>query len=88
MTKHVVATFESHAALFAQLEPEARKRGYGTKTTLFLADGSEHIQRLQTKHFPEASPCLDWYLIAEYLWKAAHCLHDEGSPEAAAWVRE
>lgn len=88
VNKHVMATFASHAALFAELEVEARKRGYPAKTTIFLADGSEHIQRLQAKHFPEASPCLDWYHMAEYLWKAAHCLYDEGSPEAAAWVRE
>jgi hypothetical protein len=88
INKHVMATFESHAALFKQLEPEARKRGYGSKTTLFLADGAEHIQRLQTKHFPAALPCLDWYHMAEYLWKAAHCIHNEGSPEAAAWVRK
>lgn len=88
INKHVLATFESHAALFAQLEPEARKRGYGHKTTLFLADGSEHIQRLQAQHFPDALPCLDWYHMAEYLWRAAHCLHDEGSKEATAWVEQ
>lgn len=87
INKHVMSTFESHAALFKELEPEARKRGYGSKTTLFLADGAEHIQRLQAKHFPDAQSCLDWYHMVEYLWKAAHCVHDEGSPDAAAWVR-
>ena len=88
INKHVFATLGRYAALFAQLEPEARKRGYANNTTLFIPDRSEHIERLQAKHFPDALPSLDWYHMAEYLWKAAHCLHDEGSLEAAAWVRE
>ena len=84
--KRLVATFESHEALFAWLEREARKRGYGTKQTVFWADGSEHIWRLKRKYFPDAEVCLDWYHVVEKLWTAGECLHGEGSQELKEWV--
>lgn len=86
INKRLIATFESHRALFVWLDREARKRGYGTKRTLFLADGSEHIWRLQEEYFPAAEVCLDWYHAAEYLWKAAGCLFSEGSDGLRDWV--
>jgi hypothetical protein len=84
--KRLVATFESHAALFAWLDTEAKKRGYGTKRTLFLADGAEAIWDVQARHFPDAEPCLDWFHVVEKLWDAGRCLHSEGSTELTAWV--
>ncbi len=87
VNKRMISTFESHDALFAWLVPEARKRGYGTKPTQFLADGSEHIWRLQRRLLPEAEPCLDWYHLAEYLWKAGRSFHREGTKALRQWVR-
>jgi hypothetical protein len=84
--KRLYATFESHAALFAWLDVEAKKRGYGQKRTLFLADGADIIWDLQARHFPDAEPCLDWYHVVEKLWDVGRCLHAEGSPELTAWV--
>jgi hypothetical protein len=86
--KRVYATFESHAALFTWLAKEAHKRGYGTKRTLFLADGAEAIWEQQALHFPKAEVCIDWVHIVEKLWAAGRCLHDEGSQALAAWVGE
>jgi hypothetical protein len=86
--KRLYATFESHEALFLWLRREADKRGYGSKPSLFIADGSEHIWRLQRQHFPEASTCLDWYHAAEKVWKAGECLFAEGSPELERWVAQ
>jgi hypothetical protein len=86
VNKRIVATFESHEALFIWLHREAVKRGYGRKRTLFLADGLEHIWRLQQRYFPEAEPCLDWFHVVEKLWSAGECLHPEGSAELRAWV--
>lgn len=86
INKRLCATFESHAALFQWLETEAKKRGYGRKRTLFLADGAEAIWDLQATYFPDAEPCIDWFHIVEKLWAAGRCLHDEGSSELAAWV--
>ena len=86
IAKRLCATFESHAALFAWLQVEAKKRGYGTKRTLFIADGAEAIWELQARIFPDAEPCLDWYHVAEKLWDAGRCLYPEGSPDLTGWV--
>jgi hypothetical protein len=74
--------------LFTWLSREADKRGYGEKETYFLADGSEHIWRLQQRYFPGANVCVDWYHIVEKLWSAGECIHGEGTPELAKWVQE
>lgn len=84
--KRLYATFESHAALFKWLHHEAVKRGYGTKRTLFLADGAEAIWDQQAIWFPKAEPCIDWVHIVEKLWAVGRCLHREGSDQLAAWV--
>lgn len=88
INKRVIGTFESHRALFIWLRAEAERRGYGRKRTLFLADGSRHIWRLQQKYFPEAECCLDWYHLVEYLWKAGCCIYKEGSDALRQWVSE
>ncbi len=86
VNKRLYATFESHEALFIWLRREADKRGYGRKQSLFLADGSDHIWRLQKQYFPDAEACLDWYHVIEKVWKAGECMYTEGSDELAAWV--
>jgi hypothetical protein len=88
INKRIYGTFKSHAALFGWLRKEADKRGYGKKRTLFLADGSEHIWRLQKTHFPEAETCLDWYHVAEKLWVAGQCLFAENSGDLKDWVSQ
>jgi hypothetical protein len=88
INKRLIATFESHEALFVWLHREAKKRGYGKKQTVFLADGCEHIWRLQKIYFPDAEVCLDWYHVIEKLWSAGECIHHEGSNELRAWVGE
>jgi hypothetical protein len=88
INKRLSATFESHDALFRQLHEHAVRRGYGKKRSFFLADGSDHIWRLQEKYFPKAVSCIDWYHIVEKLWEAGGCLHSEGSEDLAAWVAE
>ena len=84
--KRLYATFESHEALFIWLSREAEKRGYGEKQCLFLADGCDHIWRLQKRYFPEAESCVDWFHIVEKLWKAGECLYPEGSDELRTWI--
>jgi hypothetical protein len=88
VNKRMYATFSSHRTLFEWLRREADKRGYGRKRVLFLADGSEHIWRLQSEFFPEAKVCLDWYHVVEKLWTAGGCFHREGSQELHRWVSE
>jgi hypothetical protein len=86
INKRLIATFESHEALFRWLIEHAVRRGYGTKRCIFLADGSDHIWRNQQKYFPKAVPCVDWYHVVEKLWEAGACLHREGSDELRQWV--
>lgn len=86
INKRVYATFDSHEELFIWLAKEAEKRGYGTKRTIFLADGSEHIWHLQKIYFAEAETCLDWFHLVEHLWTAGRAAYAEGSNELRAWV--
>ncbi|HVZ31496.1 MAG TPA: hypothetical protein VG963_03675 [Polyangiaceae bacterium] len=88
LNKRVLGTFESHEALFRWLLPEARKRGYGQKQTIFIADGSDHIWRLQQRYFPDAIPCIDFWHIAEKLWEAGTLLLKEGTAELRGWYDE
>jgi len=88
INKRLIATFESHEALFRWLRKHADKRGYGKKRCLFLADGSEHIWRNQQRYFPKAEVCIDWYHIAEKLWEAGRCFFAEGSDALSQWFAE
>jgi hypothetical protein len=88
LNKQLIATFESHEALFIWLQREAIKRGYGTKRTVFLADGAETIWRLQQQYFPLAEPCIDWFHVVEKLWAVGTCFEDEGSDALKGWVAE
>lgn len=87
INKRVYATFVNHEELFIWLRSEADKRGYGKKPTVFLADGSDHIWRMQAKYFPAAEPCLDWYHLLEYLWAAGKRLHRNRS-NVERWVAQ
>jgi hypothetical protein len=84
----MIGTFESHDALFRWLLPEARKRGYGRKLTVFVADGSDHIWRLQQRDFSDAIPCIDFWHIAEKLWEAGTLLFKEGTTRLREWYEE
>lgn len=86
INKRVYATFESHEALFVWLRHEADKRGYGTKTTVFLGDGSAHIWRNKAIYFPDAIECIDWCHVVEKLWKAGECIFPEGSDKLREWI--
>jgi len=88
INKRVIGTFESHRALFDWLKVEAIKRGYGKKKTLFIADGSDHIWKLQQEYFPDAEACLDWYHLAEYLWTAGRSVHPNVPKYLKEWVGE
>jgi hypothetical protein len=86
INKRLIATFESHEALFKWLQREAIKRGYGVKHCLFLADGSDHIWRLQQQYLPLAEACIDWFHVIEKVWAAGECFHRAGSRGLRVWV--
>lgn len=86
INKRVIATFESHKALFTWLAEHAARRGYGRKRTIFLADGSQHIWRHYSTYFPKAIPCVDWYHVIEKLWEAGESMFPEGSAALRQWI--
>lgn len=88
LNKRVIGTFHGRAHLFDLALHEAKKRGYGSKRTYFLADGALDLWKLQQQYFPKATPCVDWYHVCEYLWKAGTAAHRPGSKALAAWVHD
>lgn len=86
VNKQILATFKGMDELFRQVHRVASQRGYGTKPCYFLADGAHALWTKQQAYFPQATPCLDWYHLSEYLWEAGGVEHAEGSAELAAWV--
>ena len=86
INKRVIATYESHDALFKMLKKDAVKRGYGVKPSLFLGDGSEHIWRGQREYFPLAVAIVDWYHVAEKVWEGGRALHPKNEETRKAWV--
>jgi hypothetical protein len=59
---------------------------------VMLVDGQpQQLDRVRTcveHHEVEVTLVLDFIHVLEYMWKAAHCFHDEGSQEAEVWVGE
>ncbi|MDB5102196.1 MAG: hypothetical protein JWM80_6617 [Cyanobacteria bacterium RYN_339] len=65
LNRRVYAFIGPKKDAFAWLVAEAKKRGYGTKPTLFLSDGDPDLATLQAAMLPEAVPCLDWIHCVE-----------------------
>jgi hypothetical protein len=58
------------------------------RTWVIVTDGERALQRRIIKSFPNVTLVLDLLHVLEKLWKVAHVLHAEGSPEAEAFVRQ
>ena len=55
---------------------------------MIVTDGERALQRRVAAAFGEVTLVLDLIHVLEKLWKAAYVFHPEGSPEAAAFVRQ
>lgn len=53
-----------------------------------ILDGERSLWTLICRYFPKAFFVLDIFHVLEHLAKAAHCFHDENSPEARRFVTE
>jgi hypothetical protein len=58
------------------------------RTWVMVTDGERALQRRVTATFEGVTLVLDLLHVLEKLWKVAYVFHPEGSPEAAAFVRE
>lgn len=88
INRRVFATFDGPRKAAKLALADAKKRGYGTKETLFLADGAPHLWKIWRRSFRKARPCLDWYHASEYLWSAGTAIHGAKSPELRQWVSD
>ncbi len=53
----------------------AKARGWGTKPSVYLADGASCHWTAWKRTFSAGTPCVDWYHVAEYLWSAAEAVY-------------
>lgn len=81
------------AEVIEELFAEAKRRDpRHERTWLVLVDGQE-VQRREVemaiaRHRADVVVIQDFVHALEYLWKAAYCLHADGTEEAEAWVQE
>lgn len=78
------AMFEEVAAELAKRDPHRQK------TWTFLCDGERALQQRALAVLQPLGATfyliLDLFHVLDYLWKAAHAFHPEGSPQAEQWV--
>ena len=58
---------------------------------VFLSDGAQWLMNMACELkslFPKVAHILDWFHVCENLWKCAHALWGENSPEAKSWVKK
>lgn len=80
LNRQVFASTRDKAALRKAVLRAAKARGWGTKPSLYLADGAATHWKAWRETFHEGTPCLDWYHVAEYLWQAAEAVFRVSRP--------
>jgi hypothetical protein len=86
--KQIWGELKDKAKFPAFLRTQVARRSVDAPRLVYLADGQPAMWTLKNEICPDAIEVLDFYHLSEYLWKAAYCLHAEGSPEATAWVNQ
>lgn len=67
----------------------ARGLGYqNAKQRAFLADGAAWLWKLQEAYFSRATAILDWYHLAEHVYKATNAAYGQGSVAAQQWAEQ
>jgi hypothetical protein len=86
--KRLRATLGGKEDAFAAVAAEVERRDpLGEKRRVCLMDGSRALWVLALATLKGFTFILDLFHALEYLWKAAHVFHAEGSPEAEEFVR-
>lgn len=79
----------SKDAFIADVRAEmCRRDPHHQHTWVMVTDGERALQRRVAASFAGVTLVLDLLHVTEKLWRAAHALHKEGSPEAQAFVYE
>ena len=58
------------------------------KQVVALGDGADWIWNQTNEHFGGCIEILDYYHACEHVWKLAHALYGESSPQGERWARE
>jgi hypothetical protein len=79
---------KSKEEVIQEVVEEARRRDPGgEKKWVVVTDGERGLQNRVTEALPEVLLVLDLLHVLEKLWKVAHVFYQDGSQEAADWVR-
>ena len=88
----VSVALDAGTVIAQAFDEAARRDPQHRRTWLALVDGNNdqinHIRKQARARMVQVVILVDFIHVLEYLWKAAWCFYDEGSPAAAAWVRE
>jgi hypothetical protein len=68
--------------------PKRGEPGRRDKPLVCVMDGERALWKRLTQYLPGIICILDLYHVLQWLWKAAHCFHAEGSKEARAFVSQ
>lgn len=84
------ARFESAEAFKAYVWWLASRCGLeDAAEVVLLGDGAAWIWDHVAGVLGERTVCVtDWYHVVEHLWACGNALHGQGTPDAAAWVKE
>jgi len=74
LNRQVFASTGNKSALRRTVKRAAKARGWGSKPSIYLADGASTHWKAWRSTFHEGTPCVDWYHVAEYLWQAAEAV--------------
>ena len=83
LNRQVFSSTGDKEALRKAVLDAAKARGWGSKPSVYLADGATTHWKAWKKHFHQGTPCLDWYHVAEYLWQAAEAVFRVSRPPPA-----
>ena len=92
VAKRVWASLEKDpGAVIEEAIREAKHRDAAqTKRWVALVDGNPHqldlLEKLAATHEVPVTVIVDIIHVAEYVWKAAHAFHREGTPELEYWA--
>ena len=59
-----------------------------THSMAFVSDAAEWLGEIQKLHFPLATPIVDFWHAAQYVWKVADGFYGQGTPKARQWAED
>ncbi|MFT6820612.1 MAG: hypothetical protein ACJATT_004440 [Myxococcota bacterium] len=67
LNRQVFAATRDKAMLRRRVLRAAKARGWGVKPPIYLADGASCHWKAWKETFHQATPCVDWFHVSEYL---------------------